>query len=354
MTIISHDTSAVSMQALVFDGALRVGHLPRPVPGPGEVLIRVSICGISRADLDMIQGRRPVQVRPIILGHQFVGEVEATGDPTAKAWIGKRVVAQPHRGCGGCGACRRKERWLCMVDRGRALGMGLIDGAFAEWIVAHVDSLIEVPDSVDDEDASFAYPVASALAAIDHVVGPPPQRILVVGDGNMGLLITLMLHAAGHTVSVLGRHPSRRDLLWRSGISFSGVQAGTDGDARPEDDFARGSFSTVFECSGKPSGLELALGAARPRGRLVLVSYHGGQPGFELSRVVENEIELWGVNGGSLLAAVNYLESRKLDTLPLVSGRLPLSKGADGFQQAIRRGTLRILLENETAYRGGM
>jgi threonine dehydrogenase-like Zn-dependent dehydrogenase len=335
------------MRALVYDGALRLGQLPRPVPSEGEVLVRVRNCAISRSDLDMVQGRRPVQVRPVILGHQFVGDVVDGTGPLAQAWIGKRVVAQPHRGCGGCASCRRGMSWLCINGRARSIGMGLIDGAFAEWVTVPVGSLIHVPDAVDDDDAVFAHPVASALVAMRQVQGSPPQRVLVVGDGNMGLLITLILHAVGHTVSVFGRHPSRRDLLWRSGISFTGVQESRMGDSTLlEQSFARESFGTVFECSGRPSGFDLALQAVRPRGRLVLVSYHPGEPGFDLRALADREIEVVGISGGPLSDALEYLSSSKLDTLPLVTARLPLPDGVDAFQQAARRGTLRVILHN--------
>jgi threonine dehydrogenase-like Zn-dependent dehydrogenase len=229
--------------------------------------------------------------------------------------------------------------------------MGLIDGAFAEYLTVPVPSLVEVPAAVDDDDAVFAHPVSSALAALKHVQGAPPQRVLVVGDGNMGLLITMLLHASGHTVSVFGRHPSRRDLLWRSGISFTGVHETQHSDTPRPDEFARESFGTVIECSGKPSGFDLAVRALRPRGRLVLVSYHAGEPGFDLSPLVEREIEIVGVSGGPLHEALDYLATSKLDTLPLVSGKIPLQDGVNAFQQANRRGTLKVILRNVGADR---
>jgi threonine dehydrogenase-like Zn-dependent dehydrogenase len=332
------------MRVLVFDGNLNVGQLPPPRAEAGEALVKVALCAISRRDLDLVQGRRPVQVRPTILGHQFVGEVVDGGDAAAASWIGRRVIAYAHRACGGCPACRGGRRWECAVHMERDLGNGLIDGSLAELVSVPVSSLREVPDSIDDDEAVFAHPLATAITAAQRVVGEAPQRVLVIGDGNMGLLLTLVLHAAGHTVSVFGRHPSRRELLWRSGISFTGVQDAEAPEARSDGVLNRESYGSVFECSGRASGFELALRAVRPRGRLILLSDQAAEAGFDMRPVVDNEIQVHGINGGSLDAALEYLTRKRIDILPLVAARMNLSDGAAAFQQAARRGTLKILL----------
>lgn len=337
-----------TMRALVFDGVLRLGQLPTPRPEREELLLRVSTCAISRQDIEMVQGRRPVQVRPVVLGHQYAGEVLEAGGPVGEEWVGRRVVVDPWAGCGRCLRCRGGQGWLCAADRSRLPGLGLLDGAFAEYVSAPARAVRELPDDVDDEEAVFVLPVAAAIRASQLVVGPAPQRVLVVGDGNMGLLLTLMLHAAGHTVSVFGRHPSRRELLWRSGISFSGVPdaEGAALHEMPDAAFARESFGTVFECSGRSSGLELAGSAVRSRGRIVLLSHYAGQAGADLRGFAEREVELVGVNGGPVHEAITYLGKKLIDTLPLVSARYALEDGVGAFEKAAQRGMLRVILEN--------
>jgi threonine dehydrogenase-like Zn-dependent dehydrogenase len=352
-TTIEIRRSVPTMRALVLDNSLRLGQLPRPVPGSGEALVRMRSCGISRADLDMVQGRAPVQVRPVVLGHQFVGEVHEVAETSGREWIGRRVVARTHLGCGRCVSCLEHRAWLCETGRANGLGMGLIDGAFAEWLTVPVRALVAVPDTVDDDEAVFVHPVALAREAVALVEGPAPQRVLVVGDGNMGLLLTLMLHAAGHTVTVFGRHPSRRDLLWRSGIGFTGVAEGATSESLPADDFSREAFGTVFECSGRVSGFDLATSAVRPRGRLVVLSHHVGQPGVDLRFLVEREAELVGVSTGPVEAALEFLARRTVDILPLVHARVSLGEGLAAYEQSARRGALKIILENDTPRPGG-
>ncbi len=333
-----------TMRAVVYDGTLRLGTLPRPRPGRGEVTVRVRVCGISRVDLDVVSGRRPVEVQPAVLGHQFVGIVEEVGENVDESWRGRRVVARPIPGCGRCVSCRFRRPWLCEEGSSNAPGYGLVDGAFAEWVNVRAKSLEPVPDAVDDEEAVFAHPVALALEALRGVEGPAPQRVLVTGDGNMGLLVTQVLHAAGHTVGVYGRHPSRRELLWRSGIGFTAVP-----DAAIEDPASIGAeadepFSYVVECTGRLSGLALAARSLRPRGRIILLSDDVGQGGADLRFLVEKEAEILGVSGGPLAPALEFLGRKGLDVLPLVSGRVSLVDAISGFDSARRRGSLKVLI----------
>jgi threonine dehydrogenase-like Zn-dependent dehydrogenase len=340
-------TKYKTMRALVFDGALRLGTLPCPTPEQGEVLVKVSACGISRADVDMIEGRRAVEISPAVLGHQFVGRVSKCGEDVDEGWLSKRIVGQTVPGCGRCGRCRHGITWQCEQGLKTGLGMGLVDGAFAEYTRVPASSLVEVIDDLDDVEAVFVYPVASLLKALETIEGAPPQRVLVVGDGNMGLLATFMAHAAGHAVSVLGRHPSRRELLWRSGIGF--VPVPDEALQRPELILPEvgDPYGYVIECSGRVEGLELAAACLRPRGCLILVSDHVGQPGARLSFFVRSEIEMVGVGTGPLQPAMDYLATQVVDVPALVDARASMLDGISAFERASRRGNLRTILTND-------
>ena len=114
------------MRALVFDGVLRLGTLPRPAPRKGEVVVDVSACAISRADVDMVAGRRSVEISPAVLGHQFVGIVAECGPGVDEIWRGKRVVGQTVPGCGRCGRCRHGFTWQCE----QGVKTGVVDRMF--------------------------------------------------------------------------------------------------------------------------------------------------------------------------------------------------------------------------------
>lgn len=336
-----------TMRALVYDGGFQLATVDRPQPAEGEALVRVRACGISRHELDLARGRGTAQDRPAVLGHQFVGEVVESTTSSGASWVGRRVVAYLNAGCNRCLPCRDGKSWLCETTRERSIGLGHVDGGLAEWLVVPERSLVEVPEGVDDEEAIFAHPMASALSAVSWIDEPAPQRALVVGDGNLGLLTTLVLHAAGHTVSVLGRHPSRRELLWRSGISFSGVlREGEQSNELSGAKIAAESYGLVCDCSGHESGFQLAVTAARPRGRIVLMSRHAPEDGFDLRFLTEKEIELVGVSGGRLEDSLKYLQRKRIDILPLVEGAYSISEAMTAMEKASRRGALKIMLRN--------
>ncbi len=334
-----------TMQAVVLDPKPQLATVRRPRPAEGEVLVKVRLCAVSRSDLDLVRGRRSFRNHPYILGHEFVGEVvEATTEGGA-SWVGRRVIAYLNPPCNRCLPCRDGRSWLCETGLSHAMGMGSVDGAMSEWVAVPESSLVEVPEGVDDEEAVFAHPLASALEAAGWVDGAPPQRVLVVGDGNMGLLTTLVLHAAGHTVSVLGRHPSRRELLWRSGISFSGVtRPGEQGNELSGSKVTAESYSLVVDCSGHRSGFELAVNAVRPRGRIVLMSRYSEDDGFDLRFLTEREIDLVGVKGGRLDRSLDYLQRKRIDILPLVDATYPLLDGLAALERAATRGSLKVLI----------
>lgn len=334
-----------TMQAMVLDPQPRLAAVRRPHPDEGEALVKVRLCAIARSDLDLARGHRPVAHHPYIMGHEFVGEVVEATTEAGASWVAKRVIAYLNPPCHRCLSCQNGRTWLCETGMTRALGMGVVDGALAEWVVVPESSLVEVPEQVDDQEAVFAHPLASALEAAGWVNGPPPQRVLIVGDGKLGLLTTLVFHAAGHTVSVLGRHPSRRELLWRSGISFSGVRrAGEEGEGLSGAKVVKESHSLVIDCSGHPSGLELAVDAVRPRGRIVLMSRYSEEEGFDLRFVTEKEIDLVGVRGGRLDRSLEYLLRKRIDILPLGAATYPLLDGMAAFDQASTRGALKVFV----------
>ena len=106
------------------------------------------------------------------------------------------------------------------------------------------------------------------------------------------------------------------------------------------------SYSQVFECSGHVSGFELAVAASRPRGRLVLMSRYPLDQGFDLRFLTEKEVEIVGVSGGRLEPALDYLQRKRVDTLPLVEATLPLAEAPAALEKASLRGTLKVVVHN--------
>ena len=178
------------MKALFFDGSLRFeSHARQPEPGEHEALIRVLMAGICGTDVEILKGYKSFRGIP---GHEFVGMVERVNGPYS-GLVGKRVVGEINCGCGTCDYCAKGMEKHCV--RRSALGISDRDGVFAEYVTLPVRNLWEVPAHAADIDMVFAEPAAAAFEVLEQVHVKPTDKVLVLGDGKLGLLIALVLRS---------------------------------------------------------------------------------------------------------------------------------------------------------------
>ncbi len=317
------------MRALVFDGNLKVEEQrPAPQIQPGEALIEVHRAGICNTDLEITRGYLDFHG---VLGHEFVGTVREVASPQDKTWLGKRVVGEINAACGHCPTCRANRPTHC--PNRRTLGIGGLDGAFAEYLRLPVVNLLEVPASVPDEQAVFTEPLAASLEILEQLHFRPTDRTLVIGDGKMGLLISQVLRLTGAEVGLLGRHPEKAAVVERQGVTFHR-------NLEPDEV----GFDVVVECTGNSEGLETARRLVRPRGTLVLKSTYHGAPSVPLSMYVVDEINVVGSRCGPFAPALRLLERRLIDVEPLISAEFSLAQGLSAFDAAFGKGNIKVLL----------
>jgi len=301
--------------------------IPRPKPLTGEALVRVLQAGICNTDLELVRGYYPYTG---ILGHEFVGLVEAGPDEL----VGSRVVGEINAVCHRCRACREGRPTHCAHRT--VLGIVNRDGAFADYLTLPIENLHPVPDQVSTDAATFTEPLAAALEIQEQIAVTTDDHVLVVGDGKLGQLIAQTLALTGCELLVVGRHPDKLDRLEQRGI-----RTGLTDRVEP------GRHDIAVECTGNPDGFTLAQQALRPRGTLVMKSTYAGQLTFDASAVVVNEITLVGSRCGPFPPALRLLAEQRVDVLPLIEARYPLSEGLAAMEHAARKGTLKVLLTME-------
>jgi threonine dehydrogenase-like Zn-dependent dehydrogenase len=301
--------------------------LQRPEPPPGEALVRVRLAGICATDLELVRGYYPFRGIP---GHEFVGEVTAA--PDDPSWVGKRVVGEINAVCGSCPTCRAGRPSHC--EQRDVLGIIDRHGAFARYLTLPLANLHPVPDDLADEIAVFCEPLAAALQVLQQVQVRPADRVLVIGAGRLGQLLAQVLAITGCTLEVVARHENQRRTLLQRGIT-----------PLPPDDVEPGRADVVVEASGSPDGFELALGAVRPRGTIVLKSTYHGRLSTSLTKVVVDEVTVIGSRCGPFPPALRLLRRPELvDPAPLIEARYPLSDGIAALEHAARPGALKVLL----------
>jgi propanol-preferring alcohol dehydrogenase len=216
------------VEALVLDAPrpietapLRRVRLPVPEPGPGEVLVRVSTCGICRTDLHVIEGELPPRRQPLIPGHQVVGRVERAGSGAARFRPGDRVgIAWLRRTCGVCPQCRRGRENLCPLAEFTGYHS---DGGYAGYAVAAEAFAYPIPDVFDDVEAA---PLLCAgiigFRALKLAAVPPGGRLGLYGFGSSAHLTLQVARARGCEVLVFARGQGSRDLALALGARWAG------------------------------------------------------------------------------------------------------------------------------------
>jgi alcohol dehydrogenase len=312
--------------ALIFDGELTLRQVPRPQPQAGEALIRVRLAGICQTDINVTRGYKDYHG---ILGHEFVGEVVAA--PTDD-WLGRRVVGEINLGCGHCPRCRQGLSRHCLNRR--TLGLHDKAGCLAEYITLPVANLHQVPGNVPDAFAVFAEPLAAALEIPEQVHLKPDSRVLIIGDGKLGLLIALVLRLNGCDLHLVGRHLAKMDP-----VAARGVQT------HPAQWFAEKDFDVVIEATGSPAGWQTALAAVRPRGIIVVKSTYQGGVDFNPAELVVPEISVIGSRCGPFPPALRLLARRLINPKKLISRVYPLAQAREACEYAAQRGVLKVLVE---------
>jgi threonine dehydrogenase-like Zn-dependent dehydrogenase len=313
------------MLALYFDGKPAIKDLPRPEPGAGEVLVRVSLAGICGTDMQILKGYHNLRG---ILGHEFVGEVAGPDD---SPWLGQRVVGEINIGCGECHLCRRGLARHCKERR--VLGIKNHDGAFAYYLTIPAANLHPVPPEVPDEAAVFTEPLAAALRVLETTPISPAARVLVVGDGRLGLLTAWVLALSGVQVNLAGHHQDHLALARPYGVETFLAK-----------ELPAGDYQMVVEASGSPSGLELALSRVQPLGTVILKSTYFGRYPLDHAALVVPEVHLVGSRCGPFLPALRLLRQGWVDPRPLISQTFPLDQGLKALAWAQRPGVLKVLL----------
>lgn len=244
----------------------------RPVirPGPEQVLIRVTECGVCGSDVKMYKGNHPVHRPPLLLGHELIGEVAdlpaayrgsfSTGDP---------VAVYPVITCGECFACTHGSPHVC--PRMRLIG-GHEPGGLARFVNVPAVNTIQIPCALPRDRRVLIEPMAVAVHGVNRAEVRPDEIALVIGCGPIGLMTALVLRAFGCARIVLSEISQER-LRWARYFGFEDL-IDSSGEDLPEALESRGfseGVDVVFDCVGAATTLGIGMGALVPTGRLILV-----------------------------------------------------------------------------------
>ena len=291
---------------------VRIEDVEDPLPGPGEVVCDVLACGVCASDVtDWYVSAK----LPAVLGHEPVGIVSSVGNGTTAAAVGDRVAIHHHAPCGECRRCRRGHETMC--ERFRATRLD--PGGFAERLrvpIELVPELLALPDGLDPVAATFIEPLACVLRAQDRAGLRPGDSLLVVGAGVNGLLHIAGAHArAIEAVWIRELRPERLALAQAWGAEHHGNE--------PVD--------VAMVCTPNPDAIAAAADALAPGGTLCLYAPPApdAPPVLDGCSLFLRELTVtasYSAGPHDMRSALELIASGRVDPLPLVSHRVPLSE----------------------------
>jgi threonine 3-dehydrogenase len=332
-----------SMRALVKREArpgLWMEEVPVPEIGINDVLIRVDRTGICGTDLHIEQwddwARRTIPV-PMVVGHEFVGEVVAVGSNVRDCFPGEVVSGEGHVVCGRCRNCLAGRRHLCKATQGVGVNR---PGAFAEYLALPVTNVWHHAAGIDRDVAAIFDPLGNAVhtALSFDVLG---EDVLITGAGPIGLMAAAVVrHAGARHVVVTDLNPRRLELALRMGATVAhDVRSGSLADVMGRLGMKEG-FDVGLEMSGSPAALRDMLAAMCHGGKVAMLGIPAEPIAIDWSTVVFNMLSIKGIYGREMYETwykMTVMIESGLDIAPVITHRFPAAEFARGFE-AMRSG----------------
>lgn len=325
-----------------------VTDLPTPHAGPGELVLRNQVCGVCGTDVHIYHGEPgSADVNPpVVLGHEYSGEVVEVGEGVTGFAVGDHVTVDPNIYCGHCAYCQNGKKQLCPSME--AIGVTR-DGGFAQYSLIPASQAFKLEPTVPWEAAAMAEPLACCLHGIDLAGIQVGDKVCVVGGGAIGLLMVQLAKLSGASQIVLSEPNEKRRQV---GLQL-GANAALD-PTRPDSQevFAQvldGGANVVIECVGNVPAVKSAFQFAGKGATVLLFSVPKVDATFDLPLfdVYKKELTIKGsfVNPDTHARAVALINSGKVDFGPIITHRFPLDQLPEAIAMQMSDASIKVVVE---------
>ncbi|HVT98932.1 MAG TPA: galactitol-1-phosphate 5-dehydrogenase [Acidobacteriaceae bacterium] len=329
------------MKALVLTESrqFELKDVPQPVPGPGDVLIRIAGCGICGSDVHGYDGSSGRRIPPLIMGHEAAGIVASAGAGATRFQRGDRVTFDSTVYCGACSFCLRGEVNLC--DRREVIGVACSDfrrdGAFAEYLVVPERIVYPLPASMSFAEAAMLEAVSVALHAVRVSQIRGGETAVVVGAGMIGLLTLQAAFAAGCARVYIADLDDTR-LRLADSLGATGTLRVEDLVSEIQQLTGETGADIAFEAVGRNESIGAAIDCVRKGGTVTLIGNVVPKVDLPLQKVVTRQIRLQGTaaSAGEYPQAIDLVTSGKVQVKPLITAIASLADGPDWFDRLYR------------------
>ena len=329
-------------------GSFEVRQAPELHPGPGEVVIKNMVCGVCGTDVHIFHGEPgSADVNPpVVLGHEYSGEVVEVGEGVTALKPGDHVTVDPNIYCGECVYCRNGKKQLC--ETMQAVGVTR-DGGFGEYSLVPAAQAFKLGDSVPYEAGAMAEPVACCLHGIDLAGIKAGDRVCIVGGGAIGLIMLQLAKLSGASTLVLSEpNEKRRQVALSLGADAAIDPTAPDAGSAYEAALGDGA-DVVIECVGNNAAVKSAFQLARKGATIVLFSVPKVDATFDLPLfdVYKKELTIRGsfVNPDTHERAVRLINSGKLDFTSIITHRFNLDQLPEAIAMQMSSESIKVVVE---------
>ncbi len=325
------------------DKTFEVRDVERPRAGRGEIVIRNMACGVCGTDVHIYHGEPgSADVNPpVVLGHEYSGEVVEVGEGVSSLRPGDHVTVDPNIYCGRCEYCRNAKKQLC--ESMEAIGVTR-DGGFEEYSVVPEAQAFKLAQSLPWEAGAMAEPIACCLHGIDRAEIRPGDTVCVVGGGAIGLIMVQLAKLSGAAEIFLSEPNAKRREV---GLSLGAAQAVDPTQPGAMEPYL-GKADVVIECVGNTPAVKSAFQYAKKGAVIVLFSVPKVDGTFELPLfdVYKKELTIKGsfVNPDTHQRAVDLLNAGKLDFSGIITHRFPLEKMAEAIAMQMSDQSIKVVV----------
>jgi len=318
--------------AMTEPGRIEIRQVDPPVPGPGQVAVRVRRIGVCGSDVHVWHGTHPFTGYPVVQGHEYAGEIDAIGEGVVGLRVGMMVTGMPQQTCGRCRPCRRGDYNIC--DNLAVEGFQA-PGCAQELFVLDAKRIVPLPQGLTFEQGALVEPAAVAVHAVSWAREVVGGDVVVLGAGPIGNLVAQAARACGANVLITDLSDHRLAIAAACGIdATSNAEQETLAQASQRV-FGDEGIQVGMECAGAEAAIGAAVEAVDKGGTIVIVGVFGERPRVDLGLVQDRELILRGTlmyRREDYERAVELIAAGAIVTDPLIGEHYRLEDYARAYE----------------------
>jgi threonine dehydrogenase-like Zn-dependent dehydrogenase len=309
------------MKAIKLEQPREIGlvELEKPVPGPGEALIKIKAAGICGSDIGAFRGTNSLVSYPRVIGHELAGVIESIPEDNPKGFkVGDKVIVDPYLYCGHCYPCRIR-RTNCCTDL-HVLGVH-VDGGMAEYFCHPADMLVKMPEDMSWTDAAMAEPLTISLHGIHRGGLKAGEYCAIIGAGPIGLLAAMVAIAYDAHPILIDLVQERLDFAKELGVEYVINSGKEDAEARVREITGGDMAQQVMECSGANAAILSTLKLVSNAGRITLTGWPKNETPMPTDVITKKEVDIRGArtSAGEFEEAIDLIYNKKVDVQKILT-----------------------------------